>query len=238
MADTTTTNLALTKPEVGASSDTWGAKLNANFDALDAVFGNGTAAPRLRLADGAVATPTLRWTQAATGLYAPGTDQVGVAINGTKRLQVDAAGATVTGTAAATTFAGSGASLTNLPATALTGTVDAARLTGTYAINISGTSAAQSVPITAVTSNATMARYQAYHANTAGGAFTLSLPAAPTAGDWLYVRDAGNNNSITNLTIAANGSKIYGVVEDFVMDVSGEAVQFVYQDATRGWIRG
>ena len=81
------------------------------------------------------------------------------------------------------------------------------------------------------TANYTMSAGEGVIANTAGGTFTITLPASPSTGDQVIIAD-GNAWATTNLTVGRNSSTIEGVAADLVMDVSGISVTMVYDGST------
>jgi len=164
-----------------------------------------------------------------------GTDRTPLSINNTGNvtiaspasgvgLTVSGGGATITGTVTGTTFSGSGASLTNLDATQLTGTINTARISGSY------------TGITAI-GNATV--------NDSGGSpFDAGFRDMPQSTNTsLVLTDRGKHIYLTGttntVTIPANASVAFPTGSTIVLvnDGSGNTTLNITTD-TLAWLQG
>ena len=75
-----------------------------------------------------------------------------------------------------------------------------------------------------------------YFADTSSAAFTVTLPAAPSAGDIVAFKDYANTWDTNNLTINRNGSNIEGLAINSIQNIEGQSITLIYVDSTKGWV--
>ena len=105
-----------------------------------------------------------------------------------------------------------------------------------------GTGASQSgfKPVDWQTSSIKTATFTAvngkgYFCNTTGGAFNITLPASPTAGDIVALKDYAGTFADNNLTIDRNGSNLDNNAGNRVLSTNNLSMTLVYVDGTQGW---
>ena len=86
------------------------------------------------------------------------------------------------------------------------------------------------------TSDFTAANGEGYFVNTTSGAVTVTLPASPSVGNIVAIKDYANTADTNRITINRNGSNIDGGTDTPVVANEGGSVTLVYADATKGWL--
>ena len=123
----------------------------------------------------------------------------------------------------------SGGALQNSGTITNTGTITGVSITGTIDNQVNWQTTVKTTGFTATAG-------EGYFCNTTSGAFTVTLPASPSAGDLVGIKDYANTADTNNITIGRNGSNIEGVANDFVINIEGGSITLIYVDATKGWL--
>ena len=228
MANSTSANLKLTVQATGENSGTWGQITNTNLLILEQAIGgydafNVTNASRaLTFTNGAISDGKNEVIKLTGTLAANVNVTIPDSIEKTYTIQdtCDHAGFTLT----FKTTSGSGILLCE---------------GHTYQLWSDGTNVykgSEEKVWRAITGAETVQAGAQILANTNGGAFTLTLPASPSAGDEVSVIDQGYDFNTNALTIGRNGSNIANSAADLVVNTQGAGFTLVYSgDATTGW---
>tara|TARA_R100001129_G_scaffold2012_4_gene2130 strand:- start:1588 stop:2973 length:1386 start_codon:yes stop_codon:yes gene_type:complete len=88
---------------------------------------------------------------------------------------------------------------------------------------------------TAKTSPFTATSGDGFFVNTTSGAITVTLPASPSAGDIVAVKDYTGTAACNAITIGRNGSKIRGACSCVAINQNNGGAQLIYVDGTEGW---
>jgi hypothetical protein len=86
------------------------------------------------------------------------------------------------------------------------------------------------------TSGFTAVAGEGYFCNTTSSAFTVTLPASPSAGNQIALVDYAGTFDTNRLTISPNSNKIEGATDNLQLTGEREGVLLVYIDSTQGWL--
>ena len=75
-----------------------------------------------------------------------------------------------------------------------------------------------------------------YFCNTTSGAFTATLPASPSLGDFITFIDYAGTFDSNALTIGRNGKNIQGAAADLTVSIERAGLTCVFVDDTQGWL--
>ena len=222
-------------PATGDTLRTAMTKVNANFDEVYQLVG-----------DGSTGLITTAITNGDLKLQANGTGVIEV-----DQLQINGDAITSIVTNSSVDITGNGTGGVNIEALTFNGTsissTDSSRInlnenvtvdgdlivtgsiTGTLAVSAEGSftiyTGDGSTSFSATAGNR-------YGIDTSGGTATINLPGSPTAGDAIYFADAGGAFGTNNLTIGRNGNTIQGLSEDMTVSTNNASTGLFYTGST------